>query len=292
MGRPAAEVDIDEALVRRLLTDQHPQYADRTLREVDAGWDNVMYRLGDDLAVRIPRRELAAELARNEHRWLPLIANRLAIAIPTPVHAGQPSDYYPWHWSIVPWLTGQTADVSPPSDDQAVPLAEFMLALHVETMGQAPPNPYRGVALSQRHDTVVNRIERMSSGPEPVPPELIELWHTARQAPPTRQNLWLHGDLHGRNVLVEDGVITGILDWGDVTGGDPATDLAGVWMLLNGQQSRKQCLATYGADETLILRARGWATFFAIMHLSAGLDDSPEHAAIGRSAMQRLLEDL
>src|SRR5262245_57438752 len=129
---PDAEVDIDADLVRRLLVDQHPDLADLALEEVGEGWDNSIFRLGDDFVVRLPRRELSAHLVENEQRWLPRLAPALPLAVPVPLRVGAPGRGYPWRWSISPWLPGAVVGECPPDDwrDAAERLGEFVAALH------------------------------------------------------------------------------------------------------------------------------------------------------------------
>lgn len=123
---PPAEHDIDEDLVRRLLEAQHPDLADRELGYVTDGWDNVTYRLGDDLAVRLPRRAVAAELFESEQRWLPVLASRVDVAVPEPVRAGRPGAGYPWPWSVVRWIPGTPVDRSPLDPSEAAPFGRFL----------------------------------------------------------------------------------------------------------------------------------------------------------------------
>ena len=131
IGTPAAEFDIDRAFVAGLLADQHPDLAHLPLREVDAGWDNALFRLGEQLAVRLPRRAVAAPLIVHEQTWLPRLAEQLTLPIPAPVRVGTPARGYPWHWSVVPWLTGMAADQHEPDPAQARPFAAFLRSLHI-----------------------------------------------------------------------------------------------------------------------------------------------------------------
>src|SRR5262245_4441693 len=149
---PAAEVDIDDVLVRGLLEAQHPDLAGRELTEAAHGWDNVLYRLGDDLLVRLPRRQLAAELVAHEQRWLPELAPRLPLPIPAPVRTGVPTANYPWSWSICPWFDGTPAASATLTDParEARRMGEFLAALHQPAPADAPANPYRGIPLAGR----------------------------------------------------------------------------------------------------------------------------------------------
>src|SRR5947209_3358610 len=118
-GTPPVELEIDEALVRRLLSAQHPDLAERSISLAASGWDNAIFRLGHDLAVRMPRRAIGATLIEHEQRWLPTLAPSLPVPIPTPVRVGAPGQDYPWRWSVTPWFEGETADLSPPDPTQA-----------------------------------------------------------------------------------------------------------------------------------------------------------------------------
>src|SRR5262249_53208660 len=157
IGTPIAEFEIDTAFVSNLLVDQHPDLAHLPLREVDAGWDNALFRLGDRLAVRLPRRAAAASLIAHEQTWLPRLADQLSLPIPAPYRIGTPARGYPWRWSVVPWLAGTAADQSLPHESQARPFAAFLRSLH--TPAEAPPNPVRGVPLYQRAAAVEERLQ-------------------------------------------------------------------------------------------------------------------------------------
>ncbi len=131
---PAAEIEVTDDLVRRLLAEQHPDLADRPLSLVANGWDNVIFRLGDDLVVRLPRRQLAADLVLHEQRWLPELATRLPLAVPAPLRGGLPTTDYPWHWTIAPWFDGDVAADAALDDAmiEAQRLGAFLAALHVD----------------------------------------------------------------------------------------------------------------------------------------------------------------
>ncbi len=289
-GTPAAEVDIDPGLVKALVEDQFPQYAGWRLRLIGSGWDNVMVRLGDDLLVRLPRRAVAAELSAHERHWLPKLAPRLPIAVPAPIHVGRPHGRYPWPWCIVPWLPGSTADQNAPLPTEAVRLGGFLAALHQPTPADAPANPVRGVPLSARADAVAERMERLRRKSGLITSRLLAVWQAALNASPCATRQWLHGDLHPMNIIVEQGRITGIIDWGDITGGDPATDLAALWMLFDAT-ARNSALAAYGGiDPELEARAKGWAVLFGTVLLDTGLQDHPRHAAVGDQTLRRVAQ--
>jgi aminoglycoside phosphotransferase (APT) family kinase protein len=251
-----------------------------------------MFRLGDELAVRLPRRAVAAELVRNEQQWLPRVAGGLPIQAPIPVHTGTPALGYPWHWSVVSWLPGAPVDQAQPHADEGQTLGAFLRALHVPAPDNAPENPVRGVPLADRASGVEERLTRLRTSTDAITPEVNAAWRDALEAPETTHAHWLHGDLHARNVLVHEGRISGIIDWGDITSGDVATDLASIWMLFEDSAARAIAIESYGGDEDTWRRARGWAVLFGAVLLDSGLVDNPRHAAMGRATLQRLAEDL
>ena len=225
-GKPKPEIEVTECLLRDLLTDQHPDLAELPLTKIDSGWDNEIYRLGRDLVVRIPRRQLAAQLAENEHTWLPVLASRLPISIPAPKRLGKPSEQFPWAWSIVPWFEGQSADEAVVAPTQADRLARFLQALHQPAPSDAPSNPVRGVPLTVQHEKTVARLSRLAAETGLETKALVNVWEVGLSAPESNERLWLHGDLHAQNIIVVDGRISAVIDWGDVCGGDPAIDLS------------------------------------------------------------------
>lgn len=291
-GKPAAEVDIDKALIRRLLTDQHPDLATLRLEPLDSGWDNEIYRLGDACTVRIPRRQIAANLLVNEQTWLPELAPRLPIAVPSPLRTGAPTEYYPWSWSVFPWFEGESADLAPPAATEAERFADFLLALHQQAPANAPDNPVRGVPLRVREANTLERLARVREKTDLITPALEGIWEEALAAPDNEQSRWLHGDLHAQNVLVDEtGAISAVIDWGDITAGDVATDLAGIWALFETPKARIRCLAAYAPDPDLLARGRGWAFAFGVILVDSGLINSPRHAAAGTRILTRLAED-
>lgn len=289
-GTPPAEVHIDAELVRALLRQQHADLANLPLLPAESGWDNAMYRLGETLAVRLPRRSSAAELVAHEQRWLSMLAPELPLPTPVPVRIGMPGCGYPWSWSVVPWISGVTADVSPASDDQALPLVQFLRALHRPAPSDAPRNAYRGVMLAERRGAVEERMQRLQEVTELVTPAIQRIWEQALAAPMDVEATWVHSDLHARNVLVNDGRISGVIDWGDVAAGDRATDLASIWMLLESKAAREIAMNAYGASDATWARAKGWAVFFGTVLLDTGLADNPRHAHMGERVLQHLAE--
>lgn len=295
MHTPVAEYPIDEALVHALLSEQHPDLAPLSIHALDAGWDNAMFRLGEAFCVRLPRRQVAAQLMLHEQTWLPLLAPRLPLALPAPLRLGVPGQGYPWPWSVVPWLAGVTADLQAPHPTEARALAAFLAALHTAAPAQAPCNAVRGVPLQWRAAALAERLARLRAWTNAITREIEHVWTTALSAPVATEACWLHGDLHARNVLVQHGRLSGIIDWGDITAGDVATDLASIWMLFDAARARQEAMACYrhlrDVDEATIRRARGWAVLFGVVLLDTGRLDHPRHAAMGTAILQRLTED-
>lgn len=308
--KPPAEVDLTTDLVRALLADQHPDLAARPLRLVAHGWDNATFRLGDDLAVRLPRREAAAHLVEHEQRWLPGLAPLCPVPVPAPVRIGRPSPRYGWAWSVVPWVAGAPAATQPVADRTAwaTALAEALDALHVPAPAGAPVNPSRGGTLVGRSAALHERLAaghldaalRSATGPEtPVPAarrRVDDLWAGALAAPAWPGPLvWLHGDPHPANLVVADGHLAGLLDFGDMTAGDPACDLATAWLTFDTRgrtafRRRVDALADARGplDPGRWRRAAGWALVMASALVTHG-DDDPVVAAAGTHAIVELI---
>lgn len=301
---PAPELHVDAVLVARLVEAQHPDLAG-AVEFVANGWDNAMYRLeapGAVFGVRLPRRRIAVPLVEHELRWLPGLAGRLPVPVPAPVRAGRPAPElgYDAPWSIVPWFEGVHAADRSPADRTglAPPLAAFVDALHTPAPAGAPHNPYRGVPLAERDEAVRERFARgrleavLGAG---AVARLRELWEDALAAPAwAGAPQWLHGDLHpGNLVLGASGALAAVIDFGDLTAGDPATDLATAWLsfdvagradFVRELERRRQ------VDIASWRRARGWAIAWGsgVVDVLDGPGDGPI-ARLGRSALEQVL---
>ena len=286
---PEAEVDVTPDLVTRLIARQHPDLSHLPLIFEASGWDNVMYRLGDELAVRLPRRTMGARFILSEQTWLQTLAPRLPLLTPAPVSMGKPDLGYPWTWSIVPWLEGQTADLDPPDADQGPVLAEFFRALHQPAPEDAPHNPVRGSPLATRQDMFDNQLEYLKPRTDLVNDRALAIWAAGASAPVDLEGLWVHGDPHPRNVIVRNGKLRAFIDWGDMTRGDPAVDLSSIWMLLESPAARLSAMEAYGASEATWARARGWAMYYVVVLLAAGLNDDVRMKSIAEKTLARLL---
>jgi aminoglycoside phosphotransferase (APT) family kinase protein len=284
-------MDIDADLARGLLDVQHPDLAHLPIAPVASGWDNVIFRLGDDLALRLPRRQVAAKILLHEQRWLPYLKDRLPLPIPAPVRIGVPQDDYPWPWSVTPWIVAETADRSPPNAYQGEVLADFFQALHRPAPADAPHNPYRGVPLADRVQAFNARTMNLVGKTDLIDARIRTIWADALGAPNDASPTWIHGDLHPRNVLVVDGRISAVIDWGDMAQGDQACDLSAVWMLLPDLEARQSAMiACRAVSAATWRRARGWAVWYGVMLLDAGLVDDPPMAAIAETIFRRLIE--
>ncbi|MEM7015020.1 MAG: aminoglycoside phosphotransferase family protein [Verrucomicrobiota bacterium] len=291
-GTPKAETEIDEALIRQLLEEQHPDLADLPLHRIDAGWDNEIYRLGNELAVRMPRRELGAEFALIEQKWLPQLAEKLPILVPAPVRVGSPCPCYPWAWSVVPWFEGETAAQSQPGSDAAETIGAFLRALHQTPPKEAPRNEFRCGPLKDRDEQVENRIAQLREETSFIDPRLIQIWRAGTECPVAAELTWLHGDLHPKNVLIKNHAISAILDWGDMTAGDPALDLASIWMLFGDPAAQLKGFNAYGSpDSNTLARSKAWAVYFGVLFLGVGVaDHSSDDLELGRRILNNLAD--
>jgi aminoglycoside phosphotransferase (APT) family kinase protein len=291
-GIPAADWHIDASLVRDLLEEQHPDLAHLPIEPFASGWDNKMFRLGEALVVRMPRRAVAVALLTHEQRWLPELASRLPLPIPAPMRVGTPTARYPAPWSVLPWLRGVAANEQPCRANQAETLALFLKRLHLPAAPELPRNPVRGISLRERAGVIEERLERVARKTKLVTARIRAVWREALEAAPDTQDTWIHGDLHARNVLVDRGRLSAVIDWGDLCRGDRATDLAAFWMLLPGAKAQAVAMEAYGdAPEGTWARARGWAVGFGAVLVDAGITDDPSYAVMGEKVLRALASE-
>ncbi|MBO3093274.1 aminoglycoside phosphotransferase family protein [Cellulomonas dongxiuzhuiae] len=289
---PKIEVDVTADLARALLAEQHPDLAHLRLHGRTFGWDNLTWRLGDHLALRFPVREMSALLVEHEQRWLPVLAPRLPVPVPVPVRDGAPGLGYPWVWSVVPWLGGEVVAATEPSTRTtwAAELAGALASLHVPAPADAPVSLHRGVAPATRDDVVSGRL----TADLPHADALRTAWRAGVAAPPWRgPALWVHGDPHPGNLVTADGHLTGLLDFGDLCSGDPASDLATAWMTFDTAGRAAFVARTQAArawDDATWVRARAWAAAMVPV-LLAHPEEYPLMAAVGRHAADELALD-
>jgi len=290
-ARPAAEVRIDVPLVRRLVAVQFPQWASLAVEPVEsAGWDNTIFRLGPDLAVRLPRRRIGAAQVGKEHQWLPIIAPHLPLAVPVPLARGVPGEGYPWHWTVCRWLNGELAALTRVADMgmTAMSLARFIAALQAIDATGGPVHEFRGVALAARdHNTRASAAvlgDSFDIGPA------LRAWEAALAVPTwTGKPAWMHGDLHPANLLVERGELSAVIDFGLLGVGDPACDLMVAWTYLS-HDARKAFRSVLAVDDATWSRGRGWALQFGL-RAAAYSADNLVIGDIGRYTVAEVLAD-
>jgi aminoglycoside phosphotransferase (APT) family kinase protein len=290
------EVDIDISLVCSLLAAQFPQWADLSLDPVHStGTDNAIFRLGDDMSVRLPRIQNATLQVDKEHLWLPRLAPHLPLAIPVPLAKGTPGEGYPWHWSVYRWLEGETATIERIADpgQAARDLAQFVAALQrIDPAGGPPPgahNSFRGVPLSTRDADTRAAIASLDSMLDTG--VVTAAWDATLQAPAWHgPPVWIHGDLSPLNLLVERGRLSAVIDFGCLGVGDPACDLQVAWNLFSAQ-TRDAFRAALPVDDATWARGRGWALSVGLIALPYYQSTNPVLAGIARRAIDEVLAD-
>jgi aminoglycoside phosphotransferase (APT) family kinase protein len=282
-------MEITAHLIAELLREQHPDLAGLPLTLGARGWDNQLWRLGDDLAVRLPwATEDADELLLKEHALLPALAPRLPLPVPVPQRLGQPSVRFPRSWIVTTWVAGDPADRVPVTRgaEAADALAAFLAALHQPAPHDAPAGRHNtGGSLADSDMGFAHLLaEATDRGLMADPDAVRAVWADAVAAPGwTGPPLWLHGDLHPANLLTSDGSFCGVIDFGDMCAGDPACDLAACWLVLpDGVIGRFHQGYSPAADAATLRRARGWAAGKALACLLIG--DAGVHGRPGGKA--------
>lgn len=276
---------IDSALVRRLVDSQFPQWTALPLTLLDpAGSDHVIYRLGGELAVRLPRHRGPMVAARKEAVWLPRLARHLPLRIPVQEAVGEPGFGYPWPWSVTRWLPGEVATNVPEladSDRTAQDLASFLMALEEFPAEQLWPDKISaGLVTGDPLATGDRRIrEGIAQAEGSFPADaLIDLWDAALAARQLdRPRVWIHGDFHAGNLLAMDGRISAVIDFSAIGIGDPACDFAVAFGLMS-RRVRKLFRRTLGADEATWTRARGLAVAGGLIAYTSYGADNPRLA--------------
>ncbi|MFI5663511.1 aminoglycoside phosphotransferase family protein [Streptomyces sp. NPDC051684] len=294
------EIEITAELVRDLLTDQHPDLAALPLGEVAGGWGNQMWRLGDELAVRMPRREGAVDLLRKECRWLPVVAPRLPLPVPSPVRTGEPSARFPRPWCVMTWVRGEPLDAASITrgGHAADALASILRALHVEAPVEAPSSSDRGAHPKKCTGGFEDFLGAIDPGGLAADVRAVrEVLGDAVAAPEwDGPPVWLHGDLHPANVVVADGTLSGVVDFDAMFAGDPAWDLASAWVLLPAGAGARFFETYARADDATLRRARGLAALKSLFLILMGQNGErglpggkPTWGPAGRAALDRVL---
>ncbi|MFD8692196.1 aminoglycoside phosphotransferase family protein [Streptomyces sp. NPDC059651] len=287
----ADEPGIDDSLVQRLITAQFPRWSGLPVERVGvAGTSNVMYRLGEDLVVRLPRTAGSADDTAKEHHWLPRLAPSLPVAIPVPLGAGVPGEGYPWPWSVYAWIdgtcptVGDTAEAAPLAQD----LARFADALHRVDPGDGPPS-YRSETLAARDFEVRAALTDLSA--EIDTGAAARVWEAALRAPaPTGPPVWIHADLQPGNMLTADGRLTAVIDFGCLGLGDAAVDLIAAWYVLPAG-ARETFRVAAAADDAAWARGIGWALSIALMELQYYRGTNAFMADTARHVIAEILAD-
>ncbi len=291
----AGEADIDDDLVRRLLVAQFPHWAGLPIEPVDsAGTDNALYRLGDDMVVRLPRIRGATSQVARDHEWLPWLAPLLPLAIPVPLALGRPAEGYPWPWAVHRWLEGEVAATERLVDPRqaASALGEFVAALQQIDSADAPEwarVASRGRPLATRDAEARSAIAALGGTFDRG--ELTAAWEEALRVPEWEgRAVWFHGDLHTTNLLACDGRLSAVIDFGCLGAGDPACDLMPAWIYLSAD-TRDAFRAALTVDDATWARGRGWALSVGLIALPYYEMTNPVFAGVARHAIDEALAD-
>ncbi|GIJ67153.1 aminoglycoside phosphotransferase family protein [Virgisporangium ochraceum] len=270
-------------VARRLVASQFPRWADLPVRPVPvSGWDNQTFRLGEHLTVRLPTAREYALAVEKEHRWLPVFAPLLPLTVPVPVARGVPDGDFAFEWSVYPWIDGVTVDADSIRDpvEFADSLAAFLVALRgVDPTGGPGPGPhnwFRGGPPHSYEAQVLRSVGRLGGRiPRPL---VLEIWQAGVDATWAGRPVWFHGDVAPGNLLLRDGVLSAVIDFGTCGVGDPACDLPIAWTLFTGA-SRDAFRARLGVDAGTWARGRAWALWKALLLYA---DAGPGAAAAAR----------
>lgn len=285
------EVDVDAALVRRLVAAQFPRWASLPVERLESsGTENAMFRLGADKVVRLPRHPGAVESVAHERLWLEHLGPRLSVAAPVPLEQGAPGEGFPWPWSVYRWLDGRNpvAGALERPEALAADLGAFVAGLRRVDARGGPPG-HRGVPLAERDAPTRSAIARLAGRIDTV--AVTALWEEALRAPGrTAPPAWAHGDLSPGNVLVADGRLAAVIDFGSVGVGDPAVDLIVAWNLLPAP-ARAAFRAAVGADDAEWARGRGWALSISLIQLPFYWETNPPLAENSRHVIREVLAE-
>jgi aminoglycoside phosphotransferase (APT) family kinase protein len=286
---------INVSLVRRLVADQFPQWADLEIRPVEIdGHDNRTYRLGDDMSVRLPSHKLYAKHVTTEHEWLPILAKELPLPIPEPLGKGEPTIVYPYLWSVNKWLPGKNASPEIISDliIFAKDLANFLNALQAIDATNAPQpgqdNFFRGSELSVYDVETRECIDALRDVIDACAATLT--WESALNATWDHPPVWIHGDVSVGNLLVQNGRLCAVIDFGQLAAGDPSCDTTIAWTLFFGQ-SRKMFKTILNVDDATWVRGRGWCLWKALLNLQKYQGNNPEREKEAKIVIMNILDE-
>jgi aminoglycoside phosphotransferase (APT) family kinase protein len=289
------KADITVDLVSRLVAEQFPQWAGLPVRPVDAdGWDNATFRLGDTMSVRLPSAEPYVQAVEKEHRWLPILAPHLPLPIPVPLGQGKPGCGFSRPWSVYQWIAGDPVTEENVTDMPALAadLAGFLGALYridpADGPGPGLHNWYRGGPLTVYDDETRKALSALRGHIDTT--LAAEVWEAALDCPIDGPPVWFHGDAQPGNLLLRDGRLSAVIDFGTSGVGDPSCDTTIAWTFLSGESSRifKERLPV---DAATWVRGRGWAIWKAMIVLVRALKDDPEDAAYTKNVIKKILDD-
>lgn len=289
------EIEIDEGLVAQLVASQFPQWRNLSIRPVSStGTDNAIYRLGDDMAIRLPRIDWAVGQVKKEHTWLPQLAPHLSLAVPTSLAMGTPTDEYLWHWSIYQWLEGENAATARIADlnQAALDLAHFITSLQsIPTTGGPPAakSNSRGAPLLSRDADTREAIAALGNMIDSD--AVTAIWETALQQPEwNRPPVWYHGDMLPGNILVKDGRVHAVIDFANLGVGDPACDLMIAWRLFSGE-SREAFRKALGVNDATWIRGKGHALSQALIFIPYYMHTNPVGVREAWHAIEQIIAD-
>ncbi|MCI5077681.1 aminoglycoside phosphotransferase family protein [Oricola sp.] len=286
-------MEFGASLVRTLIAGQFPQWADLPVVPVEPqGWCNRTFRLGETMSVRLPSAHRYVRQVEKEHRFLPALAPKLPLPVPAPLAIGKPAGDYPWPWSVYGWLDGESALIAKVDDKNrfAEDLAGFLYALQAIDATDGPPagvhNFFRGGSLAvydaQTRDAVAALHGEIDAE------AALAVWEAALASTWTQTPVWVHGDVAAGNLLVRDGLLRAVIDFGSLGVGDPACDLAICWAFLDGR-SRATFRAALPLDEATWARGRGWALWKALITIAGAADRQSPAAAEARSVLDTVI---
>ncbi|ESY05891.1 MULTISPECIES: aminoglycoside phosphotransferase family protein [unclassified Mesorhizobium] len=291
---PDPKPTIHTDLVRRLIAAQFPQWRHLPVRPVAfGGWDNRTFHLGNDMTVRLPSAAPYALQVEKEHRWLPRLAPLLPLPIPVPLAMGEPGEDYPWQWSVYRWIDGETAKTAEIADRRqfAVDLAKFLIALRRIDPAGGPPagqhNFFRGGSLSVYDNQTREALQALEGQIDTQAATAV--WYAALAATWQGSPVWFHGDVAWGNLLVQNGRLSAVIDFGTSGIGDPSCDLAIAWTFFQGE-SREAFRAAIDVDEATWARGRGWTLWKALITV-AGHDANQAEAERSRRVIDDVLAD-
>lgn len=288
-------MQIDVALVRGLVDAQFPEWSGLPIEPVPFdGHDNRTFHLGTEMSIRMPSGEWYAAHVRTEHEWLPVLGPSLPLPVPVPLGKGQPGPGYPWQWSINKWIPGESASIDRIADlpEFARDLARFLTSLQaIDATGAPPPgrdNFFRGGDLGVYDSETRECIDALRDVIDVG--AVTSAWETALEASWTHPPVWVHGDVALGNLLVRAGRLCGVIDFGQLAGGDPSCDLTICWTLFSGP-SRAAFRGTLEVDEATWTRARGWGIWKALLGLRGHRSANPEEFGEALRVLHEILTD-